>query len=302
MQRQIDIGTISWIAGTPNPMNWAIKAAVLNPSWVPKTYLGLAATANAQPSATVADFRVFQKTKAFRALTYCRLQVEIDDKTDKFVDFKVLDATHDGGWTPPFKMSKWPSTALSFDKDIYSSNYYAGEASPISLVNGRARHKNTAISGVAASEVVLVNSLIKFRAGSHTDNIGTKTVGAPFHVPWVWCEVLLTYTKGALKVYGRGSVFPSHAWYLDGKRVFVQNEIGDATFPKKSTPSFWGTVGDNLGVAGEIDVPKLTLYPVLSAGAPASGPQSSLGSETSLKGSVDTHPNTASGAALRFIT
>src|SRR5947207_10297717 len=148
MKREIKLGTISWIDGTPNPMSMAAKAVILNPGWVPKTYLGLAATANSQPSATVSDFRVFQKTKEFRALAYCHLQVEIDDKTDQLIDFKVIDAVHDGGWTPPFNMWKWPTTIVKFDTDIYSRHYYPAEASPISLVNGWARHKKRAISCV----------------------------------------------------------------------------------------------------------------------------------------------------------
>ena len=286
MKQEIKIGTISWIEGSPNPMTWAPKAAVLEPDWIPKTYLGLAATANSQPSPLLADFLTHQKTKNFRALTYCHIEVEIDDKTDRIANFKVIDAIHDPGWTPPFKMWKWPSTAFTFDENIYSREYYPGEASPLSLVNTQARHKNSAIPTIPSTELVLTNSLIKFRAGKHTDDTGVNTVKAPFDVPWVWCEMLLTYNNGKLKIYGRGSVFPSHAWYLDGNRVFTQSEIGDSDFPK--TP------------LRQIDVRQLRLYPVLSVGAPASGPQTSLGSELILKGSVETHPNTASGGALRI--
>jgi hypothetical protein len=65
---------------------------------------------------------------------------------------------------------------------------------------------------VPVDETVLVNAVIKFRAGQHTDSIGIQNVGSPFHVPWVWCELLRTHRFGTFTLYGRGSVFPSHAW------------------------------------------------------------------------------------------
>jgi|GEM_PF-3984032 len=44
-----------------------------------------------------------------------------------------------------------------------------------------------------------------------------------------------------------------------------------------------------------IIVDALQLYPVLSCGAPASGPQTSLSAEKTLTGEVQKHPNTVGG-------
>jgi hypothetical protein len=51
-----------------------------------------------------------------------------------------------------------------------------------------------------------------------------------------------------------------------------------------------------------IALSNLQIYPVLAAGAPASGPQSPLSSESSLAGLVDSHPNTVSGASTQTFT
>ena len=44
------VGSISWIKLDPNPVTFAISGVILEPAWVPKTYIGLAATANDDPS------------------------------------------------------------------------------------------------------------------------------------------------------------------------------------------------------------------------------------------------------------
>jgi hypothetical protein len=46
MQRELKIGTVSWINDTPNPMYSTLQALTLSPEWIPKTYLGLSGTAN----------------------------------------------------------------------------------------------------------------------------------------------------------------------------------------------------------------------------------------------------------------
>ena len=193
-----------------------------------------------RPGAKESDFVAYQKSQDYRAITYCPITFYFDDATDSVTSYRVDGAFVDGGWTPDFKMTSYPSTLLSFDMDIYSADAYPGEASPLSFVTIRARHKNTAITGVSPDETVLVNSLIKFRAGAHTDNIGVNSVGCPWHVPWVWCEALLTYAKGRFYVYGRGSIFPSHAWYLNDQQVMKTKEAGDATFPSSTfSISLW---------------------------------------------------------------
>ena len=298
MQREIKVGTISWINGTQNPIWAAVKAKLLNPEWVPKTYIGLYGTRNKAPGAKESDFPAYQKAHDFRAMTYCKFKVDIDDATDSVTSFSVLDAFHDGGWTPDFKMTSYPSTLFSFDMSIYSTVAYPGEASPLSLVATQARHKNTALTGVPPDETVLVDCLIKFRAGAHTDNIGVNDVGSPWHVPWVWCESLLTYAKRRFRIYGRGSIFPSHAWYLNDEQVKKTEEAGDASFPSSTafTVSLWPMAPKVLSIPSltGIDVKALNLYRVLSKGVPAGSLQTPLSSETHTA-SVETHPNTVSG-------
>jgi hypothetical protein len=214
MHHSVKVGTVSWISGKVNPLSLTAQAAILTPDWVPKTYLGLVATANSTPSSNIADFKTFQGSKDFRAMTYCHISFDADDTTHAISNFKVHDAVHDPGWTPPFKMRNWPMTALSFDMNIYSNQWHAGEASPVSVVNTQARHKCSALASSGAGETVLVNGLIKFRAGKHTDDIGVNSVKSPFHVPWVWCEMLVTYDKGKIKLYGQCSFFWSLCCYL----------------------------------------------------------------------------------------
>jgi hypothetical protein len=282
MQREIKVGTVSWIIDEPNPMYTTLQTKMLSPGWIPKTYLGLSATANPAPPDPLTDFTAYQKNRDFRAMTFCRFRVELDDDTGRVSSFSVVDAFHDGGWTPPFRMRNWPSTAVAFDWDIYSDTWYQGESSPLSVVATQNRHRCTAIGAAPPEETVLVNALIKFRAGKHTDDTGIKTVGCPFHVPWVWCELLLTYQGGRFRMYGRGSIFPSHAWYFNDKRIKVVAQTGDRFFPTK-----YLTIAEH----------SLNLYPVLSAGASASGPQQSLSDETSRTGPVEGHPNTAKGSS-----
>jgi hypothetical protein len=275
---------------------WASpKAKIVEPEWIPKTYIGLAATCNSAPAETLTDFKTYQSKRDFRAMTYCHLRFELE--TGRISNFQVLDAVHDPGWTPPYSHWTFPTTTI-IPETWKSSSYAQGESSPLSLVNTQARHKHSAIVDVAAKETVLVNSMIKFRAGDHTDKVGVEDVGCPYHVPWVWCEMLLTYSDGMLRIYGRGSRFPSHAWYLDGQRVQMVKQVGDSSFPFRRwspvIPPRFGT-GYRAGVGWEIATEMLQIYPVLAAGKPAWGPQALLSDERQLNGPVDTHPYTVGG-------
>jgi hypothetical protein len=78
---------------------------------------------------------------------------------------------------------------------------------------------------------VLVDGIIKFRAGANTDRVGVESVGCLYHVPWVWCETALTDDGSRFKLYGRGSIFPTHSWYLGGTQVASKAQVGDASFP-----------------------------------------------------------------------
>jgi hypothetical protein len=151
---------------------------------------------------------------------------------------------------------------------------------------------------------VLVNALIKFRAGKNTDEIGIKSVRSPFHVPWVWCEFVLTYGKGEFKMYGKGSIFPSHAWYFNGKCVNVVGQASDASFPVTRYAALPQVQIQRLPGAHlravpppalTIAVKQLKIYPILATGAPAWGPQQPLSDESSRKSPVDSHPYTVTG-------
>ena len=115
MRQEITIGCVSWINTQPNPVYFGASAFVYEPAWVPKTYIGLAATANADPGDRINDFTAFRKSRDFRALIYCRIAFELDEARKRIADFQVLDAVHDPGFTPPFRMRAFPSTFLSFD-------------------------------------------------------------------------------------------------------------------------------------------------------------------------------------------
>jgi len=302
MQRYIKIGSVSWIEGKPSPIWTAAQALTLNPDWVPKTYLGLAATANTAPPDPLHDFPSHQRGHDFRAMTFCHFRLTTDDTSNAVTGFEVVQAFHDAGWTPAFKQHKFPSTFLKPDKAIWSFKEYQGEYSPLTLVATQNRHANTTLAPTP-NETVLVNALIKFRAGTHTDTIGVDNVGCPFHVPWVWCETLLTVANGRFKVYGRASMFPSHAWYVNGVRVHHQAEVGDTTFPLEVAiyPPSWvprppGTPTIAIPTT-TIVLTSLNLYPVLSKGASAvaGGSQTPLSADAGRGGAVDTHPNAVSG-------
>jgi hypothetical protein len=64
----------SWINDIPNPMYSTLQIKALSPEWIPKTYLGLSATSNHSPPATVNDFKSYQRLKDFRAMTYCHFR------------------------------------------------------------------------------------------------------------------------------------------------------------------------------------------------------------------------------------
>lgn len=281
MMQEVTVGSVSWINSTPLPDVTGLLVLRAEHDWVAKTYMGLAATANPPPPDPLTNFISFQGRKQFRALMFCRIRFEIDAKNNKLREFAVMEAAHDGGWTPPFDRSKFKSTYLKFwDKNLTDSNFHQGEASPVSVIRTEGRHPCSAISLVSSNEISLVNGLVKFRAGSHTDMVGVVDVKSPFHVPWVWCEFLLTYAKGNLKLYGLGSVFPSHAWYLNGKQVLMAPQVADTSLAKDTHPS------------------TLRIYPMLSKGAAASGPQTSLAGESSLSSAVISHSNTAGAGSL----
>jgi hypothetical protein len=82
MERVIKVGTVSWINDISNPMYSTLQVKALPPEWIPKTYLGLSATSNHSPPATVNDFKSYQRLKDFRAMTYCHFALDTDNPWD----------------------------------------------------------------------------------------------------------------------------------------------------------------------------------------------------------------------------
>jgi hypothetical protein len=128
VRRAINIGTVSWINREPNPMSLALEALLYTPDWVPKTYLGLAATSNPDPGEKIDNFNDFRGSRDFRALTYCNVDIETNDTTGAVTKFQVSQSFYDPGFTPPFSQLHWPSTFLKPDPAIWSFTWYPGEA------------------------------------------------------------------------------------------------------------------------------------------------------------------------------
>lgn len=303
MQREIRVGSITWLNGVPTPLCFAGPREALEPAWVPWIYRLLKATSNPAPPPEVADFGQFQAGRQYRALTYCHCRADLDDATGRLTAFEVLEAVHDPGWTPPFRYTEFPPSlvpALFADPDLRDPTWYPGEASALSQVRAGERHKNSSLGEVPEAEQVLLSALIKCRAGAHPDDVGIR-LGSPFHAPWVWNEWLLTYAPGQFKLYLRASKFPSHAWYVNGRQAAIAAGIGDASFPEVSAPP---VAGSEVRSSVRINVPCLILYPhFLSRGAAASDPQAPNGAaERERRGPVATHPNTAPGWPVRVLT
>lgn len=295
MQYDVKIASISWINATPNPIVYAAAATVLRPSWVPKTYVGLIATANKRPADSIDKFDGFLAQKQFRALTYCHLIVATDDKNQANARASLVRELKDPGFTPPFSFYHYPSAAVGSAIDgweafkaAWSFEFHKGELSPVSSIVLNGRHPNTTIKDVPSNESVLANVLIKFRAGPETDRLGVKVIQCPFHVPWVWCETLLTFNAGKLKLYGCGSRFPTHNWYLNGKKVLFQDQVGDYHFPTKASNSNASLLNLARNLM-EIDYERLALYPVLSSGAPATGERAQVEVDATQRGPVAGH-------------
>jgi hypothetical protein len=230
----------------------------------------------------VNDFDAFRTTKNFRSLTYIRIRVDIDFTKFALSNATLVKGVLDAGYTPPFNRWKFPSTFLKPDDSMKDPAFYPGELSSLSKITVLNAHPNSCIQK-AADEKVICNSLNKFRAGKHTDDIGVSpAVGSPFHVPWVWSEMLLTVRQdGNLCLYAAGSQFPTHSWYVQGTRVLGQSELADKNFPHDGR---------------SIIEKALRVFPALSTGASAQGPQ--VSAVESQMGAIPTHPCTLKGYGL----
>ncbi|MBX2883097.1 MAG: hypothetical protein KTR32_24300 [Granulosicoccus sp.] len=91
---------------------------------------------------------------------------------------------------------------------------------------GLSTNGHTAVSCRAPTSIdrphgaeVLAHVFIKFRAGEATNKLGLNEAHSPYHVPWVWCETMMVKHRSELKLFGKGSTFPGHAWYVNGKQI-----------------------------------------------------------------------------------
>jgi hypothetical protein len=286
---RIKVGSVSWIHQQVTPVTFLTEAKLLEPSWVPQTYIGLYATSNPAPPASGLDFPVYRKSKQFRAMTFAEFEVEISDD-DKITSVTVIDSILDPGWTPPFDRTITLLTRVYVpDPSMADTSFYAGELGLGSSVLPGIHHCNSTISVKPPQENLVGSALIYFRAGKHTDDIGVDVVKCPYHVPWVWCEWLVTYKAGKFTMYGTGSIFPTHTFYAQGKIFAQQDEPTDSHFTK------------SLRHPLTIDTSALRVYPVLAAGAPASGPQVA-DTTVRAKGPVTSVPYAASGSGFNSTT
>jgi len=288
MADDIKVGVVCWIKAEPNPLS--TSALLLSPGWIPKTVVGLVATANTPPPPVVTDFSSIQTGRNHRSLLFCRLKVDVDEELKNIAKVTSVTRIIDGGWTPPFKANKVDSFLISMAAKVKQSMKdpasYPGETSSICDIAIQRRHPNSALPATALAETVVANGLVKFRAGRHTDKLGVEEAGSPFHVPWVWSEFLLTYRGGSYRLTGIGSIFPTHCWYAQGKLVMTQAEVSDNSFPV-----------DGLRT---INTKALNLYPALSTGAPYPGDQAP--ESESPTGAVPRHLFTVSAGSPQSIT
>ena len=317
MQYRIKVGVLGWIdKNGPWPIlsgNGALALADQMRSgpffWVVNTYMGLMATANDPPSQNPLPFKTYRAKRDFRVMLWADVLFDdagqgrlagppaqaliVDDGTTPPVDtakvgamqklitsMEVGDALVDqaegaayrlrhpfGGGTPPTHPKTWWAQQLA---DMTDPNPYPAEHSPLSRVYFDRQHDNTVFPALGPGERLVVNGLHRFRAGTHTDMVGMREAHSAYHVPWVWAEFLLTTTGGGrVRLRGASSIFPTVAFYLDDRQVQpVHRQATDSAFPP----------------LGLLDAKSMKIWPVLSAGAPASAKEPTLASDNAFAG------------------
>ena len=257
----IKVGSLSWIHQQVTPVWFISDGKLLSPNWVPQTYIGLFATRNRAPGASL-DLPAYRASKQFRAMTFADLAVETSDDGKTLTDVSMTSSIIDPGYTPPFDRSITLLTRVYVPEDsMKDPAFHPGELGGASAITLRKRHPNSTIGLSVPAANIVANALILLRAGGITDDIGVNTVKCPYHVPWVWCEWLLTFDAGKFAVIATGSVFPTHSFYAQGTSFGQQDEPTDAAFTRSWRHPL------------TIDTTTLRVYPVLTVGAPASGPQ-----------------------------
>jgi len=247
------VTSVSWIDAEGLPSASILEAAQTLGAWPFRIAVGLKGTLNPRPPKNLPED--YRAGKQFRALTQYKI-----DKDDN-VTLRVIDP----GYTPPFDISKVPNLAGAIAWYSDDGAIHAGEKSSLSSIETGQLHPSSTLT-IPADSKVLVSALIKFRAGSYTNNIGIEKAKSPYHVPWVWCEHALVRSGGRLLLVANGSRFPSHAWYIDGKiaGTLLQKEV----LISESEPAF------STGEVASKSLPSLE--------------------EEGVLGSVDKHPHTIS--------
>ena len=287
----LDIGSLSWIHQQISPIGDIVMSQnTLSPVWIPKTYTGLLATKNRAPHSNL-DLQSYQTSGQYRALLYAKLEVRVSDSGMNFTDVNIVKEIRDPGVTPPFDSSiSWITKFMKTinwapSKAISDPNPHPGELGIASKVVSKSLHPNSTYSRKIMPEHVIANGLIIFRAGKKTNDIGVNEVKSPFHVPWVWCEWVVTFAAGRFEIQGTGSVFPTHTFYLNGRQYGQQDEPTDAKF----TTSWRNPL--------TIDTATLRVYPTLVVGAPASGRQAEDRTASHL-GPITSAPYTVPGSGV----
>ena len=282
----INVSTISWIdkdlmasfTAMPFPIGGDDK-------WVDLLCYGMAHTANPEPPKVFHGDKYKSGdtlAKQYRSLTTYSLQLQTtaDGKFNSVRRFPTSNAVLDAGYTPPFN-SSWElwkgiigTAFLGIDPLLptkmhqEATAYNPGEKSSLSqiVLPGDAwQHRGItplAYSSIKvdASEVILGHSLIKFRVGKRGDYIGVVGIGTPTHLPWVWCEAILAYKDNNLILYGAGSAFPCHAFYvgdeqqarldLTTNRIKLKNIFSSGLPAKANWATAWSYEGARPYIVG----------------------------------------------------
>ncbi len=102
-----------------------------------------------------------------------------------------------------------------------AKKYSRGEKSEnISSIKWNGWHPNSYLvkcMQCKENEEVLLNAVIKFRAGKTVNTMGIL-LGSKHHVPWVWCEHALVKKDSEYWLHMAGSKFPSHTLYVNGRK------------------------------------------------------------------------------------
>ncbi len=258
MATKVSIACVSWIDPGPLPKVgfWLFAGAAT--SWAKRVIMGLVATSNPAPAATIPSIGAFMRGKQYRAVQSCVI--------DLGPALRISEAILDPGYTPPFDKNKIDTSLKIFAPS--APGFHAGEKSVLSDIVLSRLHTASSIV-LKSGDKVIASGLLKFRAGAATDRLGTEEAKSPVHVPWVWSEFALVSSQSGYRLICKGAKFPSHAWYVNGKQV------------AKTIQS--------LVTVSEQD-------PILNTGRPASGIQSDANTDKNI-GSIGHHADTIGSIA-----